>query len=170
MSGYRYSRPKVRTALVVAAGLTAVVSGTAWMLMLAFHVRHADLYASASAAVFFAFVSATMLWRYLRNEVVLAVQPTGLYDSRWRSDAVAWEAVREVVVRRKEDEVELDVYLWQPQMSGGRREVRPDHTIELAPLEGSAASIVGAIAEHVTVRQDAGALGADAGSLLRARG
>lgn len=153
MTSLRYSQPKFRTTLAVAAALTAMVSGTAWMLLNAFNFAHADFYAGLTALVFFAFMSATMILRYVRNEVVLAVLPTGLFDARWQSEAVAWERIREVVARRRENEVELDVYLWRPQRDAATRV--PDHVIELAPLEGDAGPTVEAIARHVRLRVDA---------------
>ncbi|GIL02309.1 MAG: hypothetical protein BroJett030_22080 [Alphaproteobacteria bacterium] len=171
MTRFRYSRPKFRVALAVGAALTATVCAVAWMVLSALGVGDAWLYAGLATAIFFVFVSATMLWRYLRGSVVLAVHPTGLYDSRWRREPVPWEAIREVVVRRREDEVELDVYLWQPRaMPGAWRDLRPNHTIELAPLDGSAAAVIAAIARHVTVRSDTGAGEAAIIPLLRARG
>jgi len=165
MTSLRYSGPKFRVALVVAAALTAMVSLTLWMLLNAFHFAHTDYLAALSALVFFAFVSVAMLIRYLRNEVVLAVRPTGLYDARWQADTVAWQDIREVVVRRVENDVELDVYLWHRQSSGQssgkppaggreRQDYRPDHIIELAPLEGDVAGVIRAIGHHVTVRAE----------------
>jgi hypothetical protein len=123
-------------------------------------MSHANFYTVLSALTFFAFVSATMVLRYLRNDVVLAARPTGLYDARWQSETVAWERIREIVARRRENDVELDVYLWRPQEAGrvkevpGRPDHVPDHIIELAPLEGDAGGMVEAIARHVRLRID----------------
>ena len=147
MATMRYSRPKFRVTLLVACAITAMVSGVVWMLLNAFYVLRANFYAGLSALTFFAFISVTMLLRYLRDDVVLAALPTGLYDARWQTDPIAWERIREIVARRREDEVELDVYLWQPQSS--ESEHRPDHVIELAPLEGNADSLMETMARHV---------------------
>ena len=171
MTSLRYSRPKIRVALVVAAAMTAMVSATLWMILNVFHFAHTDLVSALSALVFFAFVSVAMVVRYLRNQVVLAVRPTGLYDARWRAETIAWQDIREIVVRRVESEYELDVYLWHRQkpgqtpghesgksqaggQSGHQPDYVPDHIIELAPLEGDAASIIPAIGRHVSVRTD----------------
>jgi len=173
MNRWRYARGKSRTALVIAGAMTAMVSVTVWMLANAFQVRHADWWTLVSALVFFGFVSAAMVVRYLRGETVLAVLPTGLYDARWRADPVGWEAIREVVLRRRENEVELDIYLWKPQAgatAGIRPERTPDHTIELAPLDGAPGEIVRAIAAHAPLRTDDG-LGAGPGiEPVRVRG
>lgn len=171
MTGLRYSQPKFRVTLVVAAAMTAMVSITLWMLMNAFGAIHADFYAILSAFVFFAFVSAAMLVRYLRNEVVLAVRPTGLYDARWRAEAVPWEMIREIVARRKENEVELDVYLWRPQRkdSAGKA-LSPDHVIELAPLEAGAEELMATLARHVTLRFENPADGRRLDGLARVEG
>lgn len=172
MTGFRYSRPRFRTSVLIAAVMTAAVCAGVWMLATVFGVRHAAYYAAIAATIFFAFISATMLVRYLRGEVVLAARPTGLYDGRWRSEAVPWDSIREVVVRRKEDEIELDVYLWQRQAADGsvRAQARPDHTVELAPLEGDAARVVEAIARHVRVRSETDAGEGGVTHLMRARG
>ena len=156
MTSLRYSRPKFRVTLIVAGAMTAMVSGTVWMLLNVFAMSHANFYAALSALTFFAFVSATMLLRYLRNDVVVAVRPTGLYDSRWQSDTVAWERIREIVARQKESDVELDVYLWRPQQAGktGKPDNVPDHTIELAPLEGDTLGMIEAIGRHARLRID----------------
>lgn len=158
MTRLRYSRPKFRVTLAVAAAMTLMVSGTVWMLLNAFRMPHADFYAGLSALVFFAFCSAAMLLRYLTGSVVLAVQPTGLFDARWRAQTIPWEEIREIVVRRIENEIELDVYLWRPQAKTPTRtdapRHQPDHTIELAPLEGGARDVIDAIARHAAVRLD----------------
>ncbi|MCB1461283.1 MAG: hypothetical protein KDJ90_02375 [Nitratireductor sp.] len=160
MTSLRYSRPKFRVTLIVAGAMTAMVSGTVWMLLNVFAMSHATFYATLSALTFFAFVSATMMLRYLRNDVVVAVRPTGLFDARWQAETVAWERIREVVARQRENDVELDVYLWRPQTgraageTGGGSENAPDHVIELAPLEGDVGKMIEAIARHARLRID----------------
>ncbi|MCC2098637.1 MAG: hypothetical protein KDJ29_17205 [Hyphomicrobiales bacterium] len=153
MTSLRYSRPKFRVSLVTAAAMTAMVSATVWMMLRAFAVLHATFYAAVSAVVFFAFMSVRMLLGYLRNDVVVAAHPTGLYDARWRAEPVAWEQIREIVARRRENEVELDVYLWRAQSDeagqAGDGERVPDHVIELAPLEGDINSLIEAMDQHV---------------------
>lgn len=167
MTRWHYSRPKFQITVAVAAAMTGMVAATVWMLLSAFGVARANFYAGLSALVFFAFCSAAMLLRYMSGGVVLAVQPTGLFDARWRSQAVAWEDIREVVIRRIEDEIELDVYLWRPQAryatpDGGRGR-RPDHVIELASLDGGARDVIDAIERHAAVRMDSAARGAPTG-------
>ncbi len=152
MTTMRYSRPKFRVTLLVAGAMTATVSGMVWMFLNVFAMTHVGFYTALSAFVFFAFVSATMVLRYLRDDVVLAALPTGLYDARWQTDPIAWERIREIVARRMENEVELDVYLWRPQSA--RSELSPDHTIELSPLEGDASNLVETIARHVRLSFD----------------
>ena len=171
MTALRYSRPRFRTGVLVAAVMTGAVCGGVWMLLTAFAVRHSTFYAGLTAGIFFAFVSATMLLRYMRGEVVLAVRPNGLFDTRWRAETVPWEMIREVVVRRKEDEIELDVYLWQtPSPERSRGDAHPSHTIDLASLDGSARSVIDAISGHARVRTEKGAEIAEIVPLSRAGG
>jgi hypothetical protein len=156
---FRYSVPKFRQTVIIAAALTALVSALAWMLLVAFASRHPWLWTGLVATVFFGFVSAPSIVRYLRNETVLAVLPTGLYHARSGTDPVSWENIREIVLRQAENEFQLDVYLWKPQgrpLGGGP--ALPDLSIELAPLDAPPATIVEAIGRHARIRLETGQL------------
>ncbi len=155
---FRYSRPKFRTTLVVAAGLTVMVAGLAWMMLIAFGSSHPRLWTGFAALVFFGFVSAGMLARYLRDQPVLAIYPTGLFYARHSGEPVAWETIREIVLRQREVEYELDVYLWKSQQMAARQSDRPDFTIDLAPLDGEPSEILDAISGHARLRAETGIL------------
>jgi len=159
-SQYRYSRPKFHTALIAAVALTAMVTWLVWMLLLAFGSRHPGLWSAAAATVFFGFVSAPSLMRYARDEIVLAVYPTGLLDARHGADIVPWEDIREMVLRQSESEFELDVHLWRRRQA--LADGKPDFTIELASLDAGPSEIVAAIARHARIRGEAGYLPAPA--------
>jgi hypothetical protein len=163
---FRYSVPKFRQTVVIAAALTALVSALAWMLLVAFSSRHPWLWTALVGTVFFGFVSAPSIMRYMRNETVLAVLPTGLYHARTGADPISWESIREIVLRQAENEFQLDVYLWKPQgpiqgRNQGRSQggpAQPDMTIELAPLDAPPAAIVESIGRHARIRLETGQL------------
>ncbi len=150
---FRYSGVKIRSALLAAVAMTATVSGLAWMMLSAAYHPHAIAYTALSGLAFFAFISAAMLFAYWRKSDVIAILPTGLFDRRWQREPVSWDAIREIVLRRVEDEFELDVYLWPGPGNRGRPNV-PDHIITLAPLDAPAAVVVDALRPHVELRID----------------
>jgi hypothetical protein len=153
MATFRYSRSRFRHALTVALALTVTVSALAHMLLIAFGNDQLMFWTAATALIFFAFLSAGMLTRYVRDAVVVAVYPTGLYDARHANEIIAWEAIREIVLRRREDEYEIDVYLWRHQ----RRkpgDAAPDFTMELAWLDVGAAELAREIERYKPVQTD----------------
>jgi hypothetical protein len=155
---FRYSVPKFRQTIIIAAALTGLVSALAWMLLVAFSSRHPWLWTATVATVFFGFVSAPSIVRFLRNETVLAVLPTGLYHARTGADPVSWESIREIVLRQAENEFQLDVYLWKPQGRPQGGSAQPDLTIELASLDAPPAAIVESIGRHARIRLETGQL------------
>jgi len=150
---FRYARAKVRSAVLAAIVMTVMVAGLTWMLLSAAYHPHALLYTGLSGTVFFAFISAAMLLQAWRNAIVVAVLPTGLIDLRWQRDPVPWEAIREIVLRRVEDDYELDVHLWPGRGNRGRPNV-PDHVMALAPLDAPAAAVVAALEPYAELRVD----------------
>ena len=153
MANYRYSTPQFRHTLVVAVAISAMVAGLVWMLLRASGNPDAGFWGAAAALVFFAFVSAGMLYRFIRNETVLAVQPTGLRDARHSSTTIPWEDVRGIMLRQRESEFELEVFLWRRQdvSSAGRD---PDFIVDLAPLDADVATILEDIGRHKNVETD----------------
>ena len=84
--------------------------------------------------------------------------PTGLLDTRHSAEPVAWETIREIVLRQNEDDFRLDVYLWKDQMHANDNRAsgvpRPDFTIEVAPLDASLGDVYTAIETHKPVRME----------------
>ncbi|MEZ5871553.1 MAG: hypothetical protein R3D32_06835 [Nitratireductor sp.] len=161
MAQYRYSDARLRQTLVVAAGLTFMVCFLTWMLLTASGEPRTLLWTLATGFVFFAFMSLATLIRWLRRETVLAILPTGLFDARWQPDPVTWERIREVVLRRMENEIRIDVYLWRGQEPGKVTELHaggeliPDHSIDATALEGDAGEIAQLISRYAVVRVEA---------------
>jgi hypothetical protein len=151
MTQFRYSKYHFRQSLAVALGLTATVSGLTWMLLTIFSSSWPRFWTGMTALIFFAFLSAGMLQRYFLNGVVVAIYPTGLYDARHGSQIIAWETIRDMVIRQHEDEYAIDVYLWHSQEFARKHGNRPDFTIDLASLEANAEQLVQAITRYKPV-------------------
>ncbi|MGB7337105.1 MAG: hypothetical protein WBD01_15060 [Salaquimonas sp.] len=149
---FRYSRAGFRRNLVIALALTALICGLVWLLLGISGSNHMTLYTSIAGLLFFAFISAKMLGQYVRNEVVLAVQPTGLYDSRISSETIAWDKIKELVLLRREQEYSLSVHLWPKENTGDAK--AKSHEIELTALEGGSEKILEAINQYKPIRLD----------------
>lgn len=152
MAQYRYSTTKFRTALVVAAAITIMVAGLTWMMTGTLNQSGRIFWTSVAALVFFAMLSASMLVQYFRQEVIVAVRPTGLFDARYSSETIAWEKIRDITLRRTEDEFMLDVYFWYSQEKAERMGNQPEFTMDLGPLEAEPERIVRAIAQFKDIR------------------
>ncbi|MGI9401327.1 MAG: hypothetical protein ACR2O0_08745 [Rhizobiaceae bacterium] len=97
-------------------------------------------------------LSAPMLVRYFRREVIVAVRPTGLFDARYSLETIAWEQIRDITLRRTEDDYMLDVYFWHSQEKSERLGNRPEFTMDLSPLEAEPERIIRAIAQFKDIR------------------
>lgn len=144
---FRYHRESFQRTLAIAIGLTLAVCGLVWLLLGIYGVRQMNLLTLLTGLIFFAFVSARMLARYFRNEVILAVQPTGLFDARIGDDVLPWDAIRELVLLRREQEYSLQIVLW------GSKGAKPQtHEVNLTALEGGAQPVLEAISAYRPVR------------------
>ena len=158
MARYRYSDARLQQTLIVAVGLTMMVCFLTWMFLAAAGQPQTLFWTGATGLVFFAFMSLATLIRWLRREIILAILPTGLFDARWQADPVNWERIREVVMRRKENDITLDIYLWRGQEPGKVTELHPgrdhgpDFTIDTSALEGDASEMAQTISRHAVVR------------------
>lgn len=150
---YRYSRASFRTSVATAVGLTAIVSFLVWLFARLFGLAHPNWITLVSAAVFFSFCSAAMIWRYMRNEVVVAVRPDGLFDARYSGQAVPWETIKDIRLARRENEFQLEVYLW-PLSQGRSSVVLPAFTIDLAPLDAGVEAVLEALSQHKTISME----------------
>jgi len=148
MNRFRYSRSKFWLALIVALALTVLVTILTWMIFTRLGNPNTNLITTAAGLVFLAFFSARMALQYFRDEVVLAVLPTGIIDARWKTGLIEWERIKEIALRQRESEFELHVYLWPKT---GDLQILP---IDLGPLESDVETIVGAISAYLPVRQE----------------
>jgi len=145
---FRYSRRKFWRALIVSLGLTAMVTGLTWIIFTRTGNPNAFEFTAAAALVFLAFFSARMAVLYFRDEVVLAILPTGIDDARWGAGMVQWERIKEVTLRQRESEFELTVHLWPVN---GISESLP---IDLDALESNVDTVVHAIEAYLYVRSE----------------
>ncbi len=152
---FRYSRNSFKISVLTAVGLTCIVSFLVWLFSRLFGFAYYNTITLVSGLIFFSFCSAAMIWRFMRNEVVLAVRPDGLFDARYSSQAVPWDDIKDLRLRQAEHEFQLSVFLWPDRAVYGDAG-RPEFSIDLAPLDGSVESVVHAIAPHKTISLDQG--------------
>ena len=147
---YRYSSQAFSRSVITALGLTLIVTFLIWLFARLFGLRHANEITIISGLIFFGFCSATMVWRYLRREVVLALRPDGLFDARYSSQVVPWDDIKDVRLGRAENEFSIGVYLWPktrvpvPSMADGQ----PTFTIDLSSLDAPVERILQQLAGY----------------------
>ncbi len=151
---FRYSQTGFRRSVIAALGLTAIVSFLVWIFSRLAGLAHADLITLVSGALFFGFCSAAMIWRYLRNEIVFAVRPDGLYDARWSSQAVPWDEIKDVRLQRAENDFELGIYLWPDRAKA--RAGAPEFRVDLAPLDAPVDQILQSLSAYKPIHMDQG--------------
>lgn len=144
---FRYSRISFEKSVLAALGLTAIVSFLVWLFAQLFGARYYNSITAVSALIFFGFCSAAMIWRYVRNDVVLAVRPDGLFDARYSTEAVPWDEIKDIRLSRVENEFQLFVSLWPANQQAQGREF----LIDLAPLDGQLEQVLEGLSAHKTV-------------------
>ena len=146
---FRYSASGFQTTVLAAAGLTCLVTFLVWLFSRLAGFQNANTITFVSGMIFFAFCSAAMIWRYMRSDVVMAVQPGGLYDIRTTPRHTPWEQVRMIGIVRHESDYRLKVYLWPPyQGVSFTADLVPDYILDLAPLEAAAEHVIVALQTH----------------------
>ena len=152
---FRYAREGFRRNLIIAVALTALVCGVTWLLLGIYGSANMNLYTVIMGLLFFAFISARMLAQYLRNEVVLAVQPTGLFDARISSDTISWDQIKELTLLRREQEYSLSMALWPGKVSNIQdKGAGRTYNIDLSSLEGGSEKILSAIQQYMPIKLD----------------
>ena len=148
---FRYAPAAFRDTVLAALLLTGVVVFFAWLVSGLIGVRNPGQIATVSGLVFFVFCSAATLWRFLRRSVVFAIRQDGLYDARLGTQAVPWNEIKEVVIRRAENDFHLSVTLW-PDVAARRGRSVLD--VDLSSLDGSVDGVVEALTAHTRLRGD----------------
>jgi len=90
-----------------------------------------------------------MVWSYLRNEIVLAIRPDGLFDARYSAEAVPWDRIKDLRLGRVENDFHLYVYLWPDRFL--RTDEKAEFVIDLASLDAGVEQILAAMNVHKPV-------------------
>ena len=130
---FRYSQSSFNSSVLAALGLTAIVSFLIWLFAQLFALQHYNIITLVSALIFFGFCSAAMIWRYMHKSIVVAVRPDGLFDARWKRQAVPWDEIKDLRLHRRENEFQLAVHLWPRDKRDD--DERMDFLIDLSPLD-----------------------------------
>ncbi|MGI9356847.1 MAG: STM3941 family protein [Rhizobiaceae bacterium] len=149
---FRYASESFYRSVITALGLTAIVSFLVWLFARLFGLSNADTVTTISGAVFFAFCSAGMIWRYVRNEPVVAIRPDGLLDRRHGMQAVPWEEIKELRLTRAENDFGIAVHLWprrQAESAG-----KPAFVIDLHPLDADPGTVLLALSRYKIVEEE----------------
>ncbi len=146
---YRYSKKSFRTSVTTAVGLTLIISFLIWLFSRLMSFSHPYWITFVAGGIFFSFCSAAMIYRYMREEIIVAVRPDGFFDARHSSQAVPWEQIKEVRLERQENEFQLLLQLW-PMGEAPPKLI----SVDLAPLDGGVENILQAIAPHARISVD----------------
>lgn len=146
---FRYSQSSFRSSVFAALGLTAIVSFLVWLFSQLFGSLHYNMITFVSGLIFFGFCSAAMIWRYMRNEIILSVRSEGLFDARYSKQPVPWDAIKDLRLGRVENEFQLFVYLWPGRQENVAEQL--EFIVDLAPLDAGVNQILGAVSLYKTI-------------------
>jgi len=146
---FRYSQTSFQNSVLAALGLTLIVSFLVWLFSQLLGMRYYNSITAVSAIIFFGFCSAAMVWSYLRNEIVLAIRPDGLFDARYSAEAVPWDRIKDLRLGRVENDFHLYVYLWPDRFL--RTDEKAEFVIDLASLDAGVEQILAAMNVHKPV-------------------
>lgn len=145
MAAYRIARRSFWLSVAIAGGMTALIMFLTFAVTRALATRWAEEVTLTAGLVFFAFCSLKLILDYAGSQTVLAVQPQGYLDTRWRPEAVPWDAIRRVEMHRLETQYAISIYLWDGDG------MTPDWTSEITSLDCPAQAIADDLASHVEV-------------------
>ncbi len=152
MHQFRYSRSRFLTMMMASLALTAAISFTVFVLLSTFGVRHYKAITWATGLIFFAFLSARMIYRFLRNEVVLSIHQGGISDRRIAGEVMAWDDIRSITMELVEQEVHLRVQMW-PTTVAAKNGNAASFFIDLSLLDADTAAIISSIERYHPVKE-----------------
>ena len=152
MAAYRYERRSFWLTVAIAGGLTALVTFLTWVALNVLRVPGADGWTLAAGLIFFGFCSAAMIRAYTTGDTVLAVQPQGYLDTRWRAEAVPWDSIARVEMLRLETEWRVAIYLWRSADVAHGASDEPDWISDLANLDVDGRTLVEDLSRYAQVR------------------
>lgn len=150
MHQFRYSRSRFLTMLIASLALTGAITFTTYVLLSTFGVRQYKLITYGAGLVFFAFLSAGMIYRFLRKEVVLSIHQGGILDVRHSADVIAWDDIRSIVLERVEQEINLRIVTW-PHFHNSNEAGGREFVIDLSLLDAEPATIIQSIERYQPV-------------------
>lgn len=148
---FRYSREKLKLALITALGLTAMFTLVTWMVFAILWSSWANVAAISSSMVFLAFFSLKSGLIYWRDDAVLSIMPSGISDKRFPISVVgrhvSWSELRDVELVLREDTPQLVLRLWANARA-------PDTlAVEMSELDAAPGIIIAAISKYTPVKQ-----------------
>ena len=150
MHQFRYSRSRFLTMMIASLALTAAITFTTYVLLSTFGVRQYTLVTYATGLIFFGFLSAGMIYRFLRKEIILSIHHGGILDVRHSPEVLAWDDIKAIVLEQVEQEQQLRVFFWQTN-NGVRQMKVANAVINIELLDGDAASVVASIERYQPV-------------------
>ncbi len=138
--------------LFASLALTGAISFTAWVLLGTLSVPYYVEITWATGLVFFGFLSAAMIIRFLRSQVVLSSYHGGISYRPYCTEVSEWEAVRSTTLELVEQESRLRVTVLKSPGLQDKVEFE-DFTIDMSLLDGDPATIVGSIERYQPVQQ-----------------
>ncbi len=132
--------------------LTAAITFTTYAVLGSLGVPHYRIITYGTGSFFFAFLSARMIYHFLRNEVVLSVHHGGIADLRHSNRVIGWENIRTVKLEFIEQEVRLRIVTWQRGEGGSMNETN-GFVVDLSLLDADTETIVRSIERYFPVTQ-----------------
>ena len=136
--------------MIASLALTAAITFTTYVLLSTFGVRQYKLITYATGLIFFGFLSAGMIYRFLRKEIILSIHHGGILDVRQSQEVLAWDDIKAIVLEQVEQEQQLRVFFWQTT-NGVRQMKVANAVINIELLDGDAASVVASIERYQPV-------------------
>jgi hypothetical protein len=152
MHQFRYSRSRFLTMMFASLALTAAITFTVYVLLSTFGIRQARMITYATGLIFFAFLSAGMIYQFLRKQVVLSIHQGGIVDRRYSREVIAWDNIRSINIELVEQEVHLRVNMW-PQPGGQKPPGALPFIIDLSLLDADTATIISSIERYCPINQ-----------------
>lgn len=136
--------------MIASLALTAAITFTTYVLLSTLGVRQYGVLTYATGLIFFGFLSAGMIYRFLRQEVILSIHHGGIMDVRHSREVLAWDDIKAIVLEQVEQDKQLRVFFW-PTNNGVRQMKVANAVINIELLDGDAEIIVASIERYQPV-------------------
>lgn len=150
-SQFKYSKSGFRNNLIIALGLTALFCALVWMILGIYGSNYMNIFTALTGLMFFAFISARTIILYFKDEIVMAVQPNGVYDRRIGDELISWDEIKELVLIRKEQDYALKIVLWP---TNNNADTQKTYLSNLSTLQGGSEPVLNAISQFKNIRME----------------